>query len=59
MEKLNPEFVSRSIADLAIKDPYKALAKTALDQSKKYFGLSDAEGQRGCDCLFAAQLTSE
>jgi len=35
MEKLNPEFVNGSIADLAIKDQYKELAKTALDKSKK------------------------
>jgi hypothetical protein len=35
LEKLNPKFVSDSIADLAIKDQYKELAKTALDKSKK------------------------
>jgi hypothetical protein len=35
MEKLNPEFVSGSIADLVIKDRYKELANTALDKSKK------------------------
>jgi hypothetical protein len=31
---LNPEFVNSSIADLALKGQYKALAKTALNESK-------------------------
>jgi hypothetical protein len=35
MEKLNPEFVYGSFADLVIKDQYKELAKTALETSKK------------------------
>jgi hypothetical protein len=35
MEKMNPKFVSDSIADLVIRDQYKALAKTALERSKK------------------------
>lgn len=35
MEKLNPEFVDGSLADLVIKDQYKELAKTALETSKK------------------------
>jgi hypothetical protein len=35
MERLNPEFVRNSIADLAIKDRCKALAKTAVERSKE------------------------
>ena len=35
MERLNPKFVRDSIGDLAIKDRYKALAKTALERSEE------------------------
>jgi len=35
MEKMNPKFVSDSIADLVIRAQYKELAKTALEKSKK------------------------
>ncbi len=35
IEKLNMDFVSRAIADLAIRDSYKKLAKTALQRSKE------------------------
>jgi hypothetical protein len=34
IERLNPEFVRGSIADLAIKDRYKALAKIAIGRCK-------------------------
>src|SRR5262245_2953597 len=34
IEKMNPKFVSDSIADLVIKDQYKELAKTALEKCK-------------------------
>jgi hypothetical protein len=35
MEKINPKFVSDSIADLVIRDQYRELAKTALEKCKK------------------------
>jgi Nucleotidyl transferase AbiEii toxin, Type IV TA system len=35
MEKMNPKFVSDSIADLVIRDQYRELAKTALEKCKK------------------------
>jgi Nucleotidyl transferase AbiEii toxin, Type IV TA system len=35
MEKMNPKFVSDAIADLVIRDQYKALTTTALERSKK------------------------
>ena len=38
MEKMNPKFVSDAIAGLVIRDQYKALAKTALERSKKILG---------------------
>jgi hypothetical protein len=38
MEKMNPKFVSDSIADLVIRDQYKEVAKTALEKSKKILG---------------------
>ena len=34
IERMNPKFVSDSIADLVIKDQYKELAKTALEKCK-------------------------
>ena len=30
MEKLNPDFINRAVADLAIKPQYEAIAKTAI-----------------------------
>jgi len=35
MEKLNPKFVSDSIAGLVIRDQYRELAKTAFEKCKK------------------------
>jgi hypothetical protein len=35
MEKLNADFVNRTIAQLAIKDRYRAVAKTAMERSKE------------------------
>jgi hypothetical protein len=35
LDKLNPEFVNSAIAQLAIKDKYHSVAKTALEQTKK------------------------
>jgi phosphohistidine phosphatase SixA len=35
IDKLNANFVNRAIADLAIKDRYKGLAKTAIERSKE------------------------
>jgi len=34
IDKLNPEFVNSAIADLAIKDSYRSVAKTALERTK-------------------------
>jgi hypothetical protein len=33
--KLNPEFVNNAIAELAIKDPYRSIAKTAFERTKE------------------------
>jgi hypothetical protein len=38
IEKMNPKFVSDSIADLVIRDQYKEVARTALEKSKKILG---------------------
>jgi len=35
IDKLNADFVNRAIAQLAIKEPYKAIAKTATERSKE------------------------
>ena len=35
LDRLKPQFVDDTIAQLAIKDRYKWLAKTALERSKK------------------------
>jgi hypothetical protein len=35
MDRLNPDFVIRAIADLAITDPYKSVAKAAIERSKE------------------------
>jgi hypothetical protein len=35
LDRLKPQFVDDTIAQLAIKDGYKGLAKTALERSKK------------------------
>ena len=35
IEKLNPEFVNRAIAQLAIKEPYEAIAPEAIERSRK------------------------
>jgi hypothetical protein len=34
IEKLNPEFVNNAIAELAIKDSYRSVAKNALERTK-------------------------
>jgi hypothetical protein len=34
LDKLHVDFMNRAIAELAIKDPYKDLAKTAIQRSK-------------------------
>jgi hypothetical protein len=34
IERLNPDFVNATIADLAIKDPFKPIAGTALEDAK-------------------------
>lgn len=34
LDKLNPDFVNGAIADMAIKDPYKSIANTALERAK-------------------------
>jgi hypothetical protein len=33
LDKLNPEFVNGAIADLAIKTPYKSIARTAIERT--------------------------
>jgi hypothetical protein len=38
LERLDAEFVGRAIAQLAIKDRYKAIAKRALERSKEILG---------------------
>ncbi len=35
IEKLNPDFINRAIADLAIKPQYDAIAKTAIKRAKE------------------------
>ena len=35
IDKLNADFVNRAIAQLAIKEKYKAIAKTAIERSKE------------------------
>jgi hypothetical protein len=35
IDKLNPEFVNRAIAQLSIKDKFRPLAETALEQAKE------------------------
>jgi hypothetical protein len=35
VERLNPEFVNRAIADLAIKPKYEAISKTAIERTKE------------------------
>jgi hypothetical protein len=35
MEKLNPDFVNRAIAELAIKPQYDALAKRAMERARE------------------------
>lgn len=35
MNKLNPEFVNGAIADLAIKDSFKLIAKTAIERARE------------------------
>ena len=35
MEKLNPDFVSRAIAQLAIKPKYAAVAKRAMERARE------------------------
>jgi hypothetical protein len=35
VEKLNPDFINRAIADLAIKPKYEAISKTAIERTKE------------------------
>lgn len=35
MERLNPDFVNRAVAQLAIKPKYEAIAKTAIERAKE------------------------
>jgi nucleotidyltransferase AbiEii toxin of type IV toxin-antitoxin system len=35
VERLNPDFVNRAIADLAIKPKYEAISKTAIERTKE------------------------
>jgi len=35
IDKLNPDFVNRAIAQLSIKDKFRSVAKTALQQTKE------------------------
>jgi hypothetical protein len=35
IEKLNPDFVSRAIAELAIKPGYEAVAKSAMERARE------------------------
>jgi hypothetical protein len=35
LDKLNPEFVNTAIAQLAIKDKYRSVARTALERAKE------------------------
>jgi nucleotidyltransferase AbiEii toxin of type IV toxin-antitoxin system len=35
VERLNPDFVNRAIADLAIKPKYEALSKTAIERTRQ------------------------
>ena len=35
MEKLNPDFVSRAIAELAIKPKYEGVAKSAMERARE------------------------
>jgi hypothetical protein len=39
IEKLNPEFVAGSIASLAIKEDFNAIASTALERAKEVLAL--------------------
>jgi hypothetical protein len=34
LDRLNPDFVNAAIADMAIKGPYKSIAKTAIERAK-------------------------
>jgi hypothetical protein len=34
LDRLNPDFVNAAIADMAIKDRYKSIAKTAIERTK-------------------------
>lgn len=34
LDRLNPDFVNAAIADMAIKDRYKSIAKTAIERAK-------------------------
>jgi hypothetical protein len=35
LDKMNPDFVNASIADMAIKDPYRPIAETAIERARK------------------------
>jgi hypothetical protein len=35
MDKLNPDFVNRAIAQLSIKEQYNSVAKTAIERTKE------------------------
>ena len=36
IDKLNPDFVNRAIAQLSIKSRYSAIAKTAIERTKEF-----------------------
>jgi hypothetical protein len=38
LDKLNPDFVNRAIADMAIKGPYKSIATTAIERARTILG---------------------
>lgn len=38
IDRLNPDFVHATISDLAIKEEYQAVARTALDDAKELLG---------------------
>ena len=35
LDRMNPDFVNASIADMAIKDPYRPIAETAIERARK------------------------
>jgi Nucleotidyl transferase AbiEii toxin, Type IV TA system len=41
LDKLNPDFVNGAMAQLAIKDKYQSVAKTAFERTKEFFARYD------------------